>query len=68
MDFSQLFAIAVFVVVMAAIMTEKVHRTLAALAGTAVLLIAHVMTFETAVSHIDYNTLGVLFGMMLFVA
>ncbi len=68
MGFTQVFAIVVFVVVMIAIMTEKVHRTLAALAGAVVLLIAHVMTFDTAIGHIDYNTLGVLFGMMLFVA
>ena len=68
MEFGQIFAIAVFVLVMAAIMTEKIHRTLAALAGAAALLVAHVMPFDTAIGHIDYNTLGVLFGMMLFVA
>ena len=68
MEFGQIFAIAVFVLVMAAIMTEKIHRTLAALAGAAALLVAHVMPFDTAIGHIDFNTLGVLFGMMLFVA
>ncbi len=68
MDVSQIIAIAVFVVAMAAIMTEKVHRTLAAIVGASVLLLLHVMTFDQAMSHIDFNTLGVLFGMMLFVA
>ncbi len=61
-------AIAVFAVAMIAIMTEKIHRTLVALVGAAVLLLFHVMTFDQAMSHIDFNTLGVLFGMMLFVA
>ncbi len=68
MDFNQIFAIVVFVVAIITIMSEKIHRTLVALAGTVILLIAHVLSFDTAISHIDFNTLGVLFGMMLFVA
>ena len=53
---------------MIAIMTEKVHRALVAITGAMLLLILHIMPFETAIGHIDFNTLGVLFGMMLFVA
>lgn len=68
MGFEQLFAIAVFVVAMVLIMSEKVHRTVVALSGAMLLIIFHVMDFDTAIGHIDYNTLGVLFGMMLFVA
>ena len=68
MGFEQLFAIVVFVVAMVLIMSEKVHRTVVALSGAMLLIIFHVMDFDTAIGHIDYNTLGVLFGMMLFVA
>ncbi|MDO4443293.1 MAG: ArsB/NhaD family transporter [Slackia sp.] len=68
MDFNQIFAIAVFIVAIVTIMSEKIHRTLVAIAGTVILLLAHVLSFDTAISHIDFNTLGVLFGMMLFVA
>ncbi|MDU6011915.1 MAG: ArsB/NhaD family transporter [Slackia sp.] len=68
MGFEQLFAIVVFVVAMILIMSEKVHRTVVALSGAMLLIIFHVMDFDTAIGHIDYNTLGVLFGMMLFVA
>ena len=68
MGFEQLFAIAVFVAAMVLIMSEKVHRTVVALSGAMLLIIFHVMDFDTAIGHIDYNTLGVLFGMMLFVA
>ena len=68
MGFEQLFAIVVFMVAMVLIMSEKVHRTVVALSGAMLLIIFHVMDFDTAIGHIDYNTLGVLFGMMLFVA
>lgn len=68
MDTTQIFAVIVFVVAIITIMSEKVHRTLVAIIGAAILLLAHVMTFDQAMSHIDFNTLGVLFGMMLFVA
>ena len=68
MDFNQTLAIIVFIVVIAVVMSEKIHRALIALAGAVVLLLAHVLSFDVALSHIDFNTLGVLFGMMLFVA
>ena len=60
-------SVIVFVLVMTAIVTEKVHRSVAALAGAVVLLLTHVLDFETAIHHVDFNTLGVLLGMMLFV-
>lgn len=60
--------IIVFVLVMTCIVTEKIHRAVAAIAGAAVLVLTHVLSFDKAISHIDFNTLGVLMGMMLFVA
>lgn len=68
MDANQIIAIVVFAVVMIAIMTEKLHRSLAAIVGAMIVLALHVMPFDTAMSHIDFNTLGVLLGMMLFVS
>ncbi|MEE8722705.1 MAG: ArsB/NhaD family transporter [Eggerthellaceae bacterium] len=68
MEFNQIFAIAVFVVAMALIMSEKVHRTVVSLVGAMLLIITGIMSFDTAVTHIDFNTLGILFGMMLFVS
>ena len=65
---AQIISIIVFVAVMALIVSEKVHRATAALAGAVVLILAGVVTFDTGVEHIDFNTLGVLVGMMLFVA
>ena len=68
MDVSQIVAVAVFVVVMITIMTEKLHRSLAAITGAIIVLALHVMPFDAAMEHIDFNTLGVLLGMMLFVS
>ena len=68
MDVSQIVSIAVFVIVMFAIMTEKLHRSLAAIVGAMLVLALHVLPFDAAMEHIDFNTLGVLLGMMLFVS
>ena len=68
MDVSQIVAVAVFVMVMITIMTEKLHRSLAAITGAMIVLALHVMPFDAAMEHIDFNTLGVLLGMMLFVS
>lgn len=49
MDFNAIFAVAVFLIVIALVMSEKVHRSLVAIGGAAVLLLAHVMTLDQAV-------------------
>ncbi|MDD5986758.1 MAG: ArsB/NhaD family transporter [Eubacteriales bacterium] len=61
-------AIIVFILVMVCIVTEKVHRAVAAIAGASVLIVTGVLSFDKAISHVDFNTLGVLMGMMMFVA
>lgn len=68
MNLQQMIAVGVFLLVMAAIISEKVHRSVAALVGAVVLLLTHVLTIETAADYVDLNTIGVLVGMMLFVA
>lgn len=66
--FHQVISVAVFCVVIVAIMSEKVHRAVAAVTGAVFLVLAGVLSVESSVSYIDFNTLGVLIGMMLFVA
>ena len=63
----QIIATAIFAVTMMAIMTEKIHRTLAAVTGAILLILTGVLNVESAFSYVDINTLGVLVGMMLFV-
>ncbi len=68
MNSSQIIAVIIFAVTMAAIMTEKLHRTVAAVTGSLLLILTGVLTVESGLSYVDMNTLGVLIGMMLFVS
>ncbi|HZK83674.1 MAG TPA: ArsB/NhaD family transporter [Desulfosporosinus sp.] len=60
-------AIIVFLIVYALILTEKVHRAIAALLGGMILILLGVLAQEQAIEHIDWNTLGLLVGMMIVV-
>ena len=68
MDTMQILSVVVFLLVIIAIISEKIHRTVAAVAGGVLLVILRVLTVDQAVSYIDFSTIGVLIGMMLFVA
>ena len=65
---NEIISIVIFLLVMVAIVSEKVHRAAASLAGAVILLVTHVLTVDSAIEHVDVNTVGVLVGMMLFVA
>lgn len=65
---AQIVSVVVFVAVMALVVTEKIHRAIAALLGAVALLVMGIVDFDTGMESIDFNTLGVLCGMMLFVA
>lgn len=58
----------VFIVMYVVIVSEKVHRTVAAMLGAIMMLLLGILSQETAVSYIDFNTLGLLVGMMIIVA
>jgi len=60
-------AIVVFLIVYALILSEKVHRAIAALLGGMLLILLGVLAQEKAIEHIDWNTLGLLVGMMIVV-
>ncbi|TGE35443.1 hypothetical protein E4K67_25200 [Desulfosporosinus fructosivorans] len=60
-------AIVVFLIVYALILSEKIHRAIAALLGGMLLILLGVVSQETAIHHIDWNTLGLLVGMMIVV-
>src|SRR5918995_869524 len=61
-------AIAAFLIVLAAIASERVHRTKVALLGAAIVVL-FVPDFgqETAIESVDFNTIGLLAGMMILV-
>ena len=57
-----------FVVTYAVIVSEKVNRAIASLLGAGLMIMLGVLNQETAISGIDFNTLGLLIGMMVIVA
>ena len=60
-------AIAVFVVVYALLIWDKLNRAVVALLGASALIVLGVLNQEAAVHGIDFNTIGLLIGMMLIV-
>ncbi len=60
-------AVIIFICVYAIIITEKIHRTIIALLGTMLMIVLGILTQEQAISHIDFNTIGLLIGMMILV-
>lgn len=68
MTTEQIISIVIFLITMTAIMTERVHRTVAAITGAILLIVTHILTIETSIAYVDINTVGILVGMMLFVA
>lgn len=63
----EVIAIVVFVVVIGLIISEKVNSAAAALAGAMALVVTGVMSAHKALSYIDFNTIGLLVGMMVLV-
>jgi Na+/H+ antiporter NhaD/arsenite permease-like protein len=63
-----LIAIGVFLVTYAFIVTEKIHRTIIAMTGGILMVIFGIVSQEKALHHIDFNTLGLLTGMMIIVS
>ena len=60
-------AIGIFVVALGLIVSEKLHRTKIALAGAVLIVVTQTISQEQAIAAIDFNTLGLLAGMMLIV-
>ncbi|TCP28714.1 Na+/H+ antiporter NhaD/arsenite permease-like protein [Scopulibacillus darangshiensis] len=60
-------AIGIFLITYAFIISEKIHRTIVAMIGGVLMVLFGVVDQETALHHIDFNTLGLLTGMMIIV-
>ena len=60
-------AVVVFLVALAIIASERLHRTQVALVGAALVVVAGVIEQEEAIEAIDFDTIGLLAGMMLVV-
>lgn len=60
-------AITIFVIAYALIISEKVHRTIVGICGAMLMILCGIIDQDTAIRHIDFNTLGLLMGMMIIV-
>lgn len=60
-------AVVIFVIAYALIISEKIHRTIVALMGAVLMIGFGILSQEVAIHHIDFNTLGLLIGMMTIV-
>ncbi len=60
-------AIVIFAVALALIVSERVDRTKVALLGATLVMLTQVIDQEHAIEAVDFNTIGLLVGMMLMV-
>ena len=68
MSLQQIIAIVIFLCTMGAIITGKVHNTVASLTGAACLVLTHILSIEDCIDAVDVETICILVGMMLLVA
>ena len=61
------FAVGVVALALAAIASERVDRTKVALVGAGLMVVTQTINQEEAIAAIDFNTIGLLAGMMLMV-
>lgn len=61
-------AVAVLVATYAAVMSEKINRSIVALLGALMMIVLGILSQEQAVEGIDFNTIGLLVGMMIIVS
>ncbi len=66
-EYHFIFATVVFLITYAFIVLEKWHRAVVALTGAVIILLSKVLTQDLAIGFIDFNTIGLLIGMMVIV-
>lgn len=59
---------AVMIVTYAAIIGERLNRSIVALGGAMLMIVSGLLTQEQAIAGIDFNTIGLLVGMMIIVS
>lgn len=60
-------ACSIFLIAYVFIIFEKLDRTLIAFIGASLMILTGIISQEHAFAHIDYNTIGLLIGMMIIV-
>ena len=65
---SKILATALVIIAYVVLFTEKVNRAIVALLGASIMIFAGILTQQTALKGIDFNTLALLIGMMSIVS
>ncbi|MCQ6277717.1 ArsB/NhaD family transporter [Bacillus sp. EB600] len=63
----EVLALIIFLFTYAMIISEKIHRTIIAMLGGLVMVALGILEQKQAVQYIDFNTIGLLVGMMILV-
>ncbi|EIT87105.1 hypothetical protein A374_02589 [Fictibacillus macauensis ZFHKF-1] len=67
MDQQAIIALSIFLITYGLIISEKVHRTIVSMLGGALMVMFGIVSQKSAIHHIDFNTVGLLVGMMIIV-
>ena len=67
MNLAVIIALSVFIVKYLFIITEKVHRTIISITGAVLMVMLGILNQKEAIDGIDFNTIGLLVGMMIVV-
>lgn len=65
---TQVLALVIFAISLIIISSEKINRSIVAMVGAAIVILVGIVTQERAIESIDFNTLGLLIGMMIIVS
>ncbi len=65
---TQIVALVLFAISLIIISSEKINRSIVAMIGAAIVVMVGIVTQERAIEAIDFNTLGLLIGMMIIVS
>ncbi|CAM3775178.1 ArsB/NhaD family transporter [Mesobacillus zeae] len=68
METQSIIALGIFIIAYGIIISERIHRTIIAMLGGLAMVMAGVLDQETAIHHVDFNTIGLLIGMMVIVS
>ena len=63
----EIFALAVFIFTYTLIISERIHRTVAAMVGASLVLLTNVVPWEKVPVYLDLDTILLLAGMMIIV-
>ena len=61
-------AAVLFVITYAVIMSEKINRAIVSLAAAGLMIMLGILNQAAAIRGVDFNTIGLLIGMMVIVA